>query len=74
MNTNGKYLLSGRPYFDMANVTDKIKVHIDYADNVLDVEPLEAIQMDLDPDEDKPVLDWLYDPRPLLDTKSVHCC
>ena len=34
---------------------------LDYADNVLDVEPLEAIQMELDPTDDAPVAKWLYD-------------
>lgn len=38
---------------------------LDYGDNVLDVEPLEAIQMPLDDDEDVPVADWLYDHQPL---------
>ena len=46
---------------------------LDYADNILDVEPLEAIQMDLDLEEDKPVYQWLYDNKPLSDTKSVYC-
>ena len=27
-------------------------------DNILDVEPLEAIQMELDEDEDEAVIDW----------------
>ncbi|KAJ2595642.1 pre-mRNA-splicing factor 8, partial [Coemansia sp. RSA 1804] len=40
---------------------------LDYGDNLLDVEPLEAIQMDLDEDEDAPVLDWLYDSKPLVE-------
>ncbi|RQX75833.1 pre-mRNA processing splicing factor PRP8, partial [Toxoplasma gondii CAST] len=38
---------------------------LDYGDNVLDVEPLEAIQMQLDEEEDAPVIDWLYDSKPL---------
>ncbi|KAJ2559073.1 Pre-mRNA-processing-splicing factor 8 [Coemansia sp. RSA 1933] len=38
---------------------------LDYGDNLLDVEPLEAIQMELDEDEDAPVFDWLYDSKPL---------
>ena len=38
---------------------------LDYADNLLDVEPLEAIAMDLDPVEDAAVADWLYDDKPL---------
>ena len=42
---------------------------LDYADNVLDVEPLEAVQMDLDPEEDSSVCDWFYDYKPLLGTK-----
>ena len=42
---------------------------LDYADNVLDVEPLEAIQMDLDEDEDSSVYDWFYDHKPLVGTK-----
>ncbi|KAJ8312022.1 LOW QUALITY PROTEIN: hypothetical protein KUTeg_009395 [Tegillarca granosa] len=45
---------------------------LDYADNILDVEPLEAIQMDLDPDEDKPVAGWFYDHKPLSDSKHVN--
>ncbi|KAI9504626.1 hypothetical protein BX070DRAFT_222513 [Coemansia spiralis] len=40
---------------------------LDYGDNLLDVEPLEAIQMELDEDDDAPVFDWLYDSRPLAD-------
>lgn len=40
---------------------------LDYADNILDVEPLDAIQMELDPVEDASVLEWLYDPVPLVD-------
>ena len=39
----------------------------------LDVEPLEAIQMELDEDEDEAVLDWLYDgAKPLQHTKFVN--
>lgn len=38
---------------------------LDYGDNVLDVEPLEAIQLPLDEDEDAPVADWFYDHQPL---------
>ena len=45
---------------------------LDYADNVLDVEPLEAIQMELDGEEDKPVFEWLYDAKPLVDSKCVQ--
>eukprot|EP00286_Rhodomonas_abbreviata_P014338 CAMPEP_0181321322 /NCGR_PEP_ID=MMETSP1101-20121128/18616_1 /TAXON_ID=46948 /ORGANISM="Rhodomonas abbreviata, Strain Caron Lab Isolate" /LENGTH=2399 /DNA_ID=CAMNT_0023429127 /DNA_START=170 /DNA_END=7369 /DNA_ORIENTATION=+ len=46
---------------------------LDYGDNLLDVEPLEAVQMELDEDEDAPVLNWLYDGhRPLQWTKLVN--
>lgn len=41
---------------------------LDYADNILDVEPLEAIQMELDNEEDSSVVDWLYEHQPLKDT------
>lgn len=44
---------------------------LDYADNILDVDPLEAIQIDLDPEEDGPVAEWFYDHKPLADTKWV---
>ncbi len=33
---------------------------LDYGDNILDVEPLEAIEMELDPDDDSAVYDWFY--------------
>ena len=39
---------------------------------MLDVDPLEAIQLELDEDEDKPIIDWFYDPKPLIDTKHVN--
>lgn len=29
---------------------------LDYGDNILDAEPLEAIQLDLDEEEDSPIL------------------
>ena len=31
---------------------------LDYADNLLDVDPLEAIQLELDEEEDSAVFDW----------------
>lgn len=40
---------------------------LDYGDNIIDVEPLEAIQMDLDEEEDAPVAEWFYDHKPLID-------
>ncbi|ORZ34180.1 PRP8 pre-mRNA processing factor 8 [Catenaria anguillulae PL171] len=45
---------------------------LDYSDNILGVEPLEAIQMDLDEEEDSAVIDWFYDHKPLLDTSKVN--
>jgi pre-mRNA-processing factor 8 len=45
---------------------------LDYTDNVLDVEPLEAIQIDLDEDEDASIMDWFYDSQPLVDTCHVN--
>mmetsp|Transcript_709 Transcript_709/g.1176 ORF Transcript_709/g.1176 Transcript_709/m.1176 type:complete len:2363 (+) Transcript_709:30-7118(+) len=45
---------------------------LDYADNILDVEPLEPIHMDLDPEDDEAVIDWFYDHKPLLDTKHIN--
>eukprot|EP00741_Cyanophora_paradoxa_P003665 tig00000093_g3562.t1 len=45
---------------------------LDYGENVLDIEPLEAIHMDLDPEEDAAVVDWFYDAKPLWGTKQVN--
>ena len=46
---------------------------LDYGDNILDVEPLEAIQMELDEDEDGAVLEWLYDgAKPLQHSRHVN--
>lgn len=42
---------------------------LDYADNILDVEPLEAIQIELDAEDDAPVIDWFYDHKPLQYSK-----
>jgi len=46
---------------------------LDYGDNILDVDPLDAIQMELDEDEDEAVIDWLYEgAKPLLNSKFVN--
>ena len=45
---------------------------LDYADNILDVEPLEPIHMDLDPDDDAAVFEWFYDHKPLVGTPHVN--
>ncbi|KAK0546006.1 pre-mRNA-splicing factor 8 [Tilletia horrida] len=42
---------------------------LDYGDNLLDVEPLDAIQLELDEDDDAPIIDWFYDHKPLVDDK-----
>jgi hypothetical protein len=39
---------------------------------VLDVEPLEPIAMELDPEDDQAVCDWFYDPKPLEFTDHVN--
>jgi pre-mRNA-processing factor 8 len=30
------------------------------------------IQLDLDPQEDAAIIDWFYDPKPLIDTPAVN--
>ena len=43
---------------------------LDYGDNILDVEPTDAIQMrDLDPEDDAAVIDWLYDHHALSEDR-----
>ena len=45
---------------------------LDYGDNVLNMEPLDPIQMELDEDEDNHVFDWFYDHEPLKHSKLVN--
>ncbi|KAL0906456.1 hypothetical protein M5K25_024951 [Dendrobium thyrsiflorum] len=45
---------------------------LDYADNLLDVDPLEAIQLELDEEEDSAVYTWFYDHKPLVKTKLIN--
>ena len=45
---------------------------LDYAENLLDVDPLESIQLELDEDEDGAVADWFYEKMPLQYTKMVN--
>ncbi|RKP13001.1 NUC071 domain-containing protein, partial [Piptocephalis cylindrospora] len=45
---------------------------LDYGDNIADVEAVEAIRMDLDPEEDAPVCEWFYDHKPLIETDCVN--
>merc|ERR1719183_617364 len=44
---------------------------LDYADNLLDVDPLEAIELELDEDEDSAVYEWFYDHQPLQRSDMV---
>jgi len=43
---------------------------LDYGDNILDVQPLEAIQLELDENDDKEIAEWFYDNKPLLDNRK----
>jgi hypothetical protein len=43
-----------------------------YGDNVLNAGPPEAIELDLDEVEGAAVVDWFYDPKPLIDTPAVN--
>uniref|UniRef100_A0A1I8G2Y6 JAB_MPN domain-containing protein n=1 Tax=Macrostomum lignano TaxID=282301 RepID=A0A1I8G2Y6_9PLAT len=45
---------------------------LDYSDNILDVEPQEAVQLELDPEEDGPVAEWFYEHKPLVGTGMVN--
>eukprot|EP01080_Neovahlkampfia_damariscottae_P009220 gene9221-1307_t len=45
---------------------------LDYGENILDVEPLDPIQMEFDEEEDEAVMDWFYDHNPLQFTKFVN--
>ncbi|PJF18143.1 hypothetical protein PSACC_02043, partial [Paramicrosporidium saccamoebae] len=45
---------------------------LDYGDNLLEVEPLDAIQMELDPEEDAAVAEWFYDHQPLKNTEFIR--
>jgi pre-mRNA-processing factor 8 len=44
---------------------------LDYGENLLDVEPPDSVVMELDEDEDAPVIDWFYDHRPLRYKEGV---
>ncbi|SPO42226.1 uncharacterized protein PSFLO_07709 [Pseudozyma flocculosa] len=43
---------------------------VDYGNNLLDVKPLEAIQLELDEEEDSAIIDWFYGLEPLLDDRE----
>ncbi|KAL7718050.1 Pre-mRNA-processing-splicing factor [Entamoeba marina] len=44
---------------------------LDYGDNLLDIDPIPAVRLELDPNEDASVIDWLYVNKPLIGTKSA---
>ena len=44
---------------------------IDYGDNIVDVEVPDAIELELDEEDDGPVVEWFYMPKPLEDTNQV---
>eukprot|EP00835_Amoeboradix_gromovi_P001880 NODE_96_length_21330_cov_0.419858.p1 type:complete len:2207 gc:universal NODE_96_length_21330_cov_0.419858:801-7421(+) len=35
---------------------------VNFSENIMDVDPLEAVQLDLDDQEDESVIDWIYEP------------
>ncbi|CAH2079062.1 unnamed protein product [Thlaspi arvense] len=45
---------------------------LDYADNLMDVDPLEPIQLELDEEEDASVCRWFYDHKPLVQTSMIN--
>ncbi|CAE6194562.1 unnamed protein product [Arabidopsis arenosa] len=45
---------------------------LDYADNLMDVDPLEPIQLELDEEDDSCVYNWFYDHKPLLKTSMIN--
>ena len=42
---------------------------LDYADNILDVKPLEAVQLEFNEEEGRHVYEWFCDHWPLVGTK-----
>ncbi|ELP90364.1 pre-mRNA-processing-splicing factor, putative [Entamoeba invadens IP1] len=53
-------------------VFDDEEPPLDYSDNLLDVDPISPIKFELDGMEDSAVIDWLYDNKPLYNTKNVN--
>ena len=45
---------------------------LDYADNIIELDPLEAIELELDREDDSAVYDWFYDSKPLIYTRFVN--
>ena len=59
-----------KPSFQLANV-EPLRLLI-YGGAAQDVDPLEAIEIELDPEEDEAVASWFYDDKPLQFTKFVN--
>ncbi|EDR30125.1 pre-mRNA-processing-splicing factor, putative [Entamoeba dispar SAW760] len=45
---------------------------LDYGDNILDVDPIPSIRLELDGIEDKAVMEWFYDSKPLIHSHNVN--
>lgn len=45
---------------------------LDYAENLLDVDPGDPVQMELDETEDAPVYEWFYEHKALQHSKMVN--
>ena len=43
---------------------------LDYVDHLLNVEPGESVQLDLNDDQYELIRDWFYDPQPLSDVRE----
>ena len=44
---------------------------LDYGENILENPPLDPIWMELDEDEDSPVIEWFYEHKPLIDDLRI---
>ena len=51
---------------------DDEEAPLDYAENLLDVDPSEAIQLSLDEEDDSAVCSWFYDHKPLQFSTMVN--
>ena len=51
---------------------DDEEAPLDYGDNILENPPLDPIWMELDEDEDSPVIEWFYEHKPLMDSLMVN--
>jgi pre-mRNA-processing factor 8 len=45
---------------------------LDYVDHLLNVEPGEAVQLDLSDEQYELIRDWFYDPQPLSDVRTIR--